>query len=291
MNKSPISFDDLDDGITARGASGLSAEAAQDRASIVNGGNATYEQITCPKCHGRGYRVYGYVNIKSYPCGVCKETGKVTAKRLANIDQAKKAEATRESNLRIAYRDWCQTEVGDWCLKNQEWNSFAASMIQAAQKFGRLSDNQTAAIERMMVKVAEKRAEKAAAKANAPEVNVSAIEALFANARASGLKRLAFRTMEIDISAAKDTGRNPGALYVKHNGEYVGKIASGKFQATYAAKPDTLDKVQAVAADPLGMARLYGKQTGNCSCCGRELTDPVSVANGIGPICESKWGL
>lgn len=28
--------------------------------------------------------------------------------------------------------------------------------------------------------------------------------------------------------------------------------------------------------------------TGNCSYCGRELTDPVSVHIGIGPICRSK---
>jgi hypothetical protein len=35
----------------------------------------------------------------------------------------------------------------------------------------------------------------------------------------------------------------------------------------------------------------YGRQTGRCSCCGRELTNKASIDAGIGPICASKWGL
>lgn len=35
----------------------------------------------------------------------------------------------------------------------------------------------------------------------------------------------------------------------------------------------------------------YGRETGNCACCGRELTNPESVALGIGPICASKFGV
>ena len=42
------------------------------------------------------------------------------------------------------------------------------------------------------------------------------------------------------------------------------------------------------AADPLQAAVAYGRQTGSCSCCGRELTDPVSIFGGIGPICLAK---
>jgi hypothetical protein len=34
----------------------------------------------------------------------------------------------------------------------------------------------------------------------------------------------------------------------------------------------------------------YGRATGNCSCCGRELTDPASIAAGIGPVCAEKYG-
>lgn len=34
----------------------------------------------------------------------------------------------------------------------------------------------------------------------------------------------------------------------------------------------------------------FGIQTGMCAICGRTLTDPDSVAKGIGPICEQKYG-
>ena len=45
-----------------------------------------------------------------------------------------------------------------------------------------------------------------------------------------------------------------------------------------------------VAADPAAAARVSGKDTGVCCCCGAELTDPVSIAAGIGPICAGNWG-
>jgi hypothetical protein len=34
----------------------------------------------------------------------------------------------------------------------------------------------------------------------------------------------------------------------------------------------------------------YGKRTGACSCCGRELTNGESIDRGIGPICAEKYG-
>lgn len=33
----------------------------------------------------------------------------------------------------------------------------------------------------------------------------------------------------------------------------------------------------------------YGKETGRCILCGRELTNPVSIEQGIGPICAGKY--
>lgn len=279
-----IGFDDLDQAPVVG-----SAEEIRKAAHIVNGGESTVTR-TCPKCGGRKFRTYGYVNIRTYPCGWCKQTGKVTDAREANIARAIKAEATHKNNVRTSYSAFVEAnaDVVEFLGRNADWSDFYRSMKEQLWDKGTLSENQVAAIRRGMEKQAARKVEKEAAK---PVVDVSAIEKLFDNARESGLKKLAFRTMHIDISAAKETSRNPGALYVKHNGEYAGKIAGGKFHAVYGAKPEVLPLILEVAADPLGMARFYGKQTGKCSCCGRELTDPVSVANGIGPICESKWGL
>ncbi len=40
-----------------------------------------------------------------------------------------------------------------------------------------------------------------------------------------------------------------------------------------------------IRADPARAARLFASVTGSCYSCGRRLTDPQSVARGIGPDC------
>jgi Family of unknown function (DUF6011) len=50
-------------------------------------------------------------------------------------------------------------------------------------------------------------------------------------------------------------------------------------------------KVRGLTADhrmTLDDAKAYGRETGQCCCCGALLTDPKSVAAGIGPICGGK---
>lgn len=42
-------------------------------------------------------------------------------------------------------------------------------------------------------------------------------------------------------------------------------------------------------SDPLAYAKQHGKETGECSCCGRTLTDPISIRHGIGPVCGKRW--
>lgn len=36
-------------------------------------------------------------------------------------------------------------------------------------------------------------------------------------------------------------------------------------------------------------AAEFGRLTGSCCCCGRLLTDPQSIADGIGPVCKGKY--
>jgi hypothetical protein len=42
-------------------------------------------------------------------------------------------------------------------------------------------------------------------------------------------------------------------------------------------------------ADPLAAAVKYGKLSGRCCSCGRDLTDPASIEAGIGPVCATKF--
>ncbi len=88
------------------------------------------------------------------------------------------------------------------------------------------------------------------------------------------------------FAAAPMTGKNPGAIYVTEGGVYLGKIINGALVTYSDRKQAILDTVQ----NPLASAVAYGRVTGNCSCCGRELSDPASIEAGIGPVCASKYG-
>lgn len=46
--------------------------------------------------------------------------------------------------------------------------------------------------------------------------------------------------------------------------------------------------VRAIAADPEGAMRRYGRELGSCGMCGRTLTNDVSRELGIGPICRER---
>lgn len=166
-----------------------------------------------------------------------------------------------------------------------EWNSFAASLVMQYRSKGALSEKQWDAAERMIRKVADTKTRKATLQRS---VDVSAIENLLRGAK---VKRPVFRAAELAFSLAPTSGKNAGAVYVKRGPDYQGKIMNGQFLPASTCLPSTADAVVSVANDPRGEAIKYGRTTGRCSCCGRELSDPVSVEMGIGPICADRWGL
>jgi hypothetical protein len=47
---------------------------------------------------------------------------------------------------------------------------------------------------------------------------------------------------------------------------------------------------KAIAHDPAAASRRYGIELGHCGVCGRTLTDPESIARGIGPVCAGRMG-
>jgi hypothetical protein len=56
-----------------------------------------------------------------------------------------------------------------------------------------------------------------------------------------------------------------------------------KYQGTHE---DALVKIM---QDPLSATMLYGRMIGVCGICGRTLTDPESIEQGIGPICIKQF--
>jgi hypothetical protein len=173
------------------------------------------------------------------------------------------------------------------------WNDFASSLVQQYDRKRSLSDKQLDAAERMLAKIAANRAEKAARAAAAPSVDLTRVHAMFAKAMASGHKRPVYRAAGLALSLAPLSGRNAGSIYVKDDetGDYLGKVTEDlRFNPLRTAPEWAAEALSRIARDPSTAAVEYGRETGRCSCCGRELTNPDSIALGIGPICKDRWG-
>lgn len=71
----------------------------------------------------------------------------------------------------------------------------------------------------------------------------------------------------------------------------VASIRDGILTPGYAANDETNEAILCLASEHAQLfAVAYGKRTGRCGICGRELTDPASIAAGIGPICAQRFG-
>lgn len=249
----------------------------------------------CPKCRGTGrYRQFG-------SCFACKGKGKHTFKtsketRVAAQQSRADRQVRQHTDL---WDDFCtaQPEVSGWIKANPDF-SFAVSLKQSVEKFGSLTDRQLAAVWRMIDKDQAQQAEKAIRLAKAPVVNTdsidrlkSAFDAAIAKAKEKGRgfrPRITIGKMVISPTTASSA--NPGALYVKMAGIYLGKIMDGCFQASRDCTDEQQTRVLAFVADPKAAAEAYGIETGNCCICNRTLTDKGSIKRGIGPICAGNFG-
>lgn len=260
----------------------------------------------CMSCAGtgkwqparRGAYIVGRENSRGESkCFACKGTGSHTKPHAEAVREKAQAKAKREQGARNAQANRREAfEAANpgllaWMFR-QEWSAFLQEMARNVDTPRGLTDGQLAAVLNTKAKQEARRAEKAAEKAaGAVTVSLATIETMFNAAREKGLKKLAYRAHGLVVSPAAATGKNPGAIYVKTSGgEYLGKVTGGKFLATSAASDTQKAALLAIAADPAGEARQYGKETGICCCCGRELTDKNSIEAGIGPVCADKWG-
>lgn len=70
----------------------------------------------------------------------------------------------------------------------------------------------------------------------------------------------------------------------------VGRIVGDRFYHEDSAWPALKTQILLFGANPQMWMENYGKATGYCCVCGRELTNEESVQYGIGPICREKFG-
>lgn len=257
---------------------------------------ATYFE-KCGKCRGTGQTPWGV-------CFRCKgqkgKTFKTSPEARAN---ARVQEVARKAiKAEQAWTDFAaqQPDAAAWIEAKRASFDFASKMYDAVLRFGDLTEGQLTACQRCVDRDAAKAAERIERIQNAPQVDTAGIDRLkvaFDKARAYAAAKapgLALRNPKITIggvtiSPAKAESKNPGALYVKDGGVYVGKIVNGRFYAANANGDDVALKVQAFIADPAQTAKVYGQETGVCCVCNAVLKSKWRL-RGIGPICAEKMG-
>lgn len=259
----------------------------------------TREKFPCQSCAGTGLYRGARVHQEKAHCFACKGNGFFYTSQGDRM-KAKAAAAKRATNkLETAQAGMLEThpDLRD-ILALIAWSDMGKSFAEQFNTKGTLSDRQVDVARSMAAKCRARDAERAAKRvaeqaARTSAVDLSPIQAMFESAMESGLKKLAYRAEGLKLSPAKDTGKNPGAIYVKRlsDGQYLGKIVEKKFLAVRECTDGDKEHLQTIAINPAEAARLWGRNTGECSCCGRELTDPNSIAAGIGPICAEKWAL
>jgi hypothetical protein len=277
-------------------------------ADFARSGNVSERQrrdtpvVDCPKCRGTG-RFVSFSGRMLGNCFKCDGSGKTKGLHMDSESVARRAvykakqierkanEAADLQNRREAFAAQHQ-DVLQWIdAAAARGFEFAVSLRASLLRYGSLTENQVAAVRRSIQKSQERRE---AAAANAPSVAGEGFQRLLASFKTAienGLKAPKIRIGTLTFSPAKAASQNAGFLYVKANGEYSGKISpEGRLFACSHVDQATKDLIARVGQDPLAEAVAHGKATGECSCCGRELTDPASIAAGIGPICAKKFG-
>jgi hypothetical protein len=281
---------------------GPSAPAA-GKAELADLQQMKMHEEKCKSCRDGSF--YSYSGRYVGPCFKCKGKGKGVMYYRQSLEQRNKATAQRVNagerrRLEIAEQAaaWARDNAEDaaWIERRASSFEFALSMSEALAKYGSLTERQHVAVIKLRKGDAERDAVRAAAleqrNANAKAVSVARVVEAFAAAQAHGIKRPKTYLGEFKFSFAPASGRNAGALYVTHSDsdQYLGKVQDGHFVRARECDADTEAAIVAVANNPHEAAVAFGRRTGRCSCCGRELTNGISIDLGIGPICREKYG-
>lgn len=287
---SPISFADLEtslDDIEVRVSTGKFAKTEKFPCGNCNG-SGLYQRVRiheerehCFACGGKGYFLTSAADREA-------ARGKRILKK--EKTQAKNADKTKTQVVEAI------GEAGYAWLVGATWSEFYQELLGKAKQYGELSERQLASVvsgyAKQQARDVVRATERAERTASAPSIELVRIRELLDNALGNSIKKPILRCGDLAISIAPATGNNSGCLYVKDAGNYAGKITSeGKFLAVREARAEVGTELQVLAADPLAALIAHGHKTGQCSCCGRTLTEATSVKLGIGPICREKWGI
>lgn len=264
------------------------------------------ERFTCGQCAGTGQWAGGVNRHGNSKCVACRGKGYFTkspqdraAARRRRQERNKKELEAKLVEFQAAHPD-CYADLVTIRWGRKQGTSFTHSLADQLFEKGSLSERQIDAWRAGYEKYREavrQRAEREEAEKDV--VDLAPIRRMFETAVANGYKRPKYRAEGLVITRAPDSGNNPGALYVKNENEaYGGKVIGTEFMPSRDGKEDQFTEngpaakvLIDIAGNPLEAALRYGRRTGRCACCGRELTKHDSIDAGIGPVCREKWGL
>lgn len=288
-NYSNCQHDDLNDSLD-----GLFADMGREAAPVAREplpaipAKPLYEQ-PCRSCRGTG-RFYSYTGRLVGNCFKCKGTGKQAFKTAPEVRERSQQNVADAKARKVAAFSEAHTEEFAWIIAKSGTFNFATEMLTALNKYGSLTERQLATVTRLMLQDRERDAQREAAKvkaeANAVAVDISPIMKAMETAMANDIKRPLLRAGEFKFAY------KGGVIYVRdRSGDvYYGKIVEGRFFASRDCTADMQTQIIEVASDPMQAAIAYGRRTGSCAICGRELTNHESIDRGIGPICAENWG-
>lgn len=270
----------------------------------AEGETITLFKEKCPKCNGTGKWVGGFSHRVERRCFKCNGVGTLEFKtspeqrEKGRIASHKKGIDKQTKAVSDAYL-WTKANKPEATWMNEaaeKGNDFAKSLQRALIKYGRLTDNQIAAIRKAIARdddwTEKRKIQQALAETRSEAVDVSRIETAFATATENSIKRPKLRldTFTFKPAGPRAKARNVGSIYVLEDGTYRGKVQDGKFSPAFNCDPEQQQRIIDAASDPAKAAKAYGQRVGQCSCCGRELTNANSIELGIGPICAGRYG-
>lgn len=157
-----------------------------------------------------------------------------------------------------------QSELAKW-LREQTWSEFAQSLARSYSQYGRLTPRQLESARGMHAKVLERQATGEpvpAERRRDPEVGFYKVGEEIYKVQKNRAGTSSYAKRLVCEGGSSDW-------------EYVGKSPFGSLT------PENRMTMEEAAE--------WGQETGQCMVCSAVLTDPESIARGIGPICATRF--
>lgn len=229
---------------------------------MVNIGQSSVRLVAraaCHACQGTGTDM-----AFDGPCAMCSED----IPYAATVKQAAPETGGREQTN--------DRELAQW-LRGQSWSSFATDLTAFFDRRGYLTDKQRSAAMSMRAKVEARNAERARIAADRGTGHVIG--------RATVTEEGFYSHDGIVYEVVRG---QTGNLYAKVL-VAMGTRKNGKPRFRFEYDRGAIFRLSATDKMSLDDAKAFGRNTGTCCVCGRELTNAASIAAGIGPICANRF--